>query len=140
MPKLPIAGDEEQGILTEPPFLPGLPEFAGKLIPMEQARQLYERVRSAPQGFRLEALLAEMKVELDVQPADIARIPIKGPLVAVANHPFGVLDGVVLTVLLSRVRPDVKILTNSLLRVSPNCTSVASLWTPFTLRVRPIRI
>jgi hypothetical protein len=28
MPKLPIAGDEEQGVLTEPPFLPGLPEFA----------------------------------------------------------------------------------------------------------------
>ncbi|MGD0468477.1 MAG: GNAT family N-acyltransferase [Terriglobales bacterium] len=119
MPELPIARDEERGVLTEPPLLAGLPGFAGKFIPLEQARELYQRVRTAPQGFRLEALLAEMKVKLDVQPADLERIPIKGPLVAVANHPFGVLDGAVLAVLLSRVRPDVKILTNSLLQGIP---------------------
>ncbi|SPF34277.1 putative hemolysin [Candidatus Sulfotelmatobacter kueseliae] len=119
MPKLPIAGDEERGVLTEPPLLPGLPEFAGKFIPTEQARELYQRVRSAPHGFRLEALLAEMKIRLEVPLADIDRIPIKGPLVAVANHPFGVLDGVALAVLLLRVRPDVKILTNALLEGIP---------------------
>ncbi len=86
---------------------------------MDQARELYQRVRSAPQGFRLEALLAEMKVKLDVQPTDLERIPAKGPLVAVANHPFGVLDGAALAVLLSRVRPDIKILANSLLQGIP---------------------
>jgi putative hemolysin len=36
-------------------------------------------------------------------------------VVVVANHPFGVLDGAILTVLLPRVRPDVKVITNSLL-------------------------
>src|SRR5450755_1690755 len=117
MPRLPIADDER--VLTEPPLLAGLPGFAGKFIPMDEARELYIRVRSAPQGFRLEALLAEMKVKLDVQPSDLDRIPTKGPLVAVANHPFGVLDGAALTVLLSRARPDVKILTNSLLEGVP---------------------
>jgi len=119
MPKLRNAKDEERGVLTEPPLLAGLPKFAGKFIPMEQVRELYERVRTAPPGFQLEALLAEMKVKLEVPPADLERIPIKGPLVAVANHPFGVLDGAALAVLLSRVRPDVKILTNSLLEGIP---------------------
>lgn len=119
MPKLPITNDQERRVLTEPPMLAGLPAFAGKFIPMEQARELYQRVRNAPQGFRLEALLSEMKVRLDVQPSDLDRIPAKGPLVAVANHPFGVLDGAALAVLLSRVRPDVKILTNSLLEGIP---------------------
>ena len=118
MPRLPIAGNE-RGVLDRPPVFPGLPGFAGKLIPLEEARHLYHRVRSAPQGFRLENLLAEMKVDLAVQASDLERIPAKGPLVAVANHPFGVLDGAALGVLLSRVRPDVKVLTNSLLEGIP---------------------
>ncbi len=117
MPRLPIADDER--VLTESPLLAGLPGFAGKFIPMDEARELYLRVRSAPQGFRLEALLAEMKVKLEVQPSDLDRIPTKGPLVAVANHPFGVLDGAALAVLLLHARPDVKILTNSLLEGVP---------------------
>ncbi|MBZ5616576.1 MAG: lysophospholipid acyltransferase family protein [Acidobacteriia bacterium] len=119
MPKLPIADDKGQGILTEAQLLPGLPEFASKFIPIDQARQLYQRVCSVPHGFRMEALLAEMKIKLEVQPADIDRIPAEGPLVAVANHPFGVLDGVALAELLLRVRPDVKIMTNALLEGIP---------------------
>ncbi len=145
MPKLPIASDGERGVLTEPPLLAGLPGFAGKFIPMEQARELYQRVRTAPRGFRLEALLAEMKVKLEVQPADLERIPIKGPLVAVANHPFGVLDGAALAVLLSRVRPDVKILTNSLLQGIPElheqCIFVDPFHAPFSAdkNVKPLK-
>jgi putative hemolysin len=145
MPKLPIAGDEEPGVLTEPPLLAGLPGFAGKFIPMEQARELYQRVRLAPRGFRLEALLAEMKVKLDAQPADLERIPIKGALVAVANHPFGVLDGAALAVLLLRVRPDVKIFTNSLLEGIPelheHCIFVDPFRTPFSAdrNVKPLK-
>ena len=145
MPKLPIAGDEERGALTEPPLLAGLPGFAGKFIPLEQARELYQRVRTAPPGFRLEALLAEMKATLEVQPADLDRIPVKGPLVAVANHPFGVLDGVALAVLLSRARPDVKILTNALLQGIPelheHCIFVDPFHTPSSAdkNVKPLK-
>ena len=145
MPELLIAGNEEQGVLTEPPLLAGLPGFAGRFISMEQARELYERVRSAPRGFRLEALLAEMKVKLDVQAADLERIPIKGPLVAVANHPFGVLDGAALAVLLLRVRADVKILTNSLLEGIPelheHCIFVNPFHTPSSAdkNVKPLK-
>jgi putative hemolysin len=124
MLNLPTANDDDlggdaRGVLTEPPRLVGLPKFAGRFIPMQQARELYRRVRTAPSGFQLEALLAEMQVKLEIPPSDLERIPVKGPLVAVANHPFGVLDGAALAVLLSRVRSDVKILTNSLLEGIP---------------------
>lgn len=45
----------------------------------------------------------------------LARVPKTGPLVIVANHPFGVLDGVIICHLVNRVRSDFQILTNAVL-------------------------
>jgi len=92
-----------------------VPGFAGKLAPVDKVRDLYRRVQQAPDGFHLENLLVEMRVGLRVAEADEARIPTSGPVVVVANHPYGVLDGAILTVLLTSARPDVKVLTNFLL-------------------------
>jgi len=91
------------------------PGIAGKFAPVGKVRDLYRRVQQSTEGFGLERLLAEMKVGLRVEAADQARIPATGPVVVVANHPYGMLDGAILTVLLTRVRPDVKVLTNFLL-------------------------
>jgi len=82
-------------------------------------RDLYRRVQRSPDGFGFGSLLAAMRVELRVDSANIARVPTSGPVVVVANHPFGMLDGAVLATLLTRVRPDVKVMTNYLLRDVP---------------------
>src|SRR5215467_12532620 len=114
-PKKPGNAERDRGAFSPPSLFPGLPRFAGKLMPIAEARELHRRVCAAAGGFRLDTLLSEMHVELQVAAADLERIPSKGPLVAVANHPFGVLDGAALGALLSRVRPDVRVMTNSLL-------------------------
>jgi putative hemolysin len=46
---------------------------------------------------------------------DLAHVPRKGPVVVVANHPFGMVEGAVMGALLARMRPDVRFLANSLL-------------------------
>jgi len=95
--------------------MPGLSGLEKQLVPVEKLRNVYRRVQQSPDGFRLETLLSEMRVELRVNSTESARIPATGPVVVVANHPFGVLDGAILTVLLTRVRHDVKVVTNFLL-------------------------
>jgi putative hemolysin len=69
------------------------------------------------------ALFARFLQELDVRwdcPAGaVARIPRSGPVVVVANHPFGLAEGPTLGDLLLRVRPDVKFLANSMLASLP---------------------
>jgi putative hemolysin len=97
----------------------GFSGLAGKFAPSGKVRDLYRRVQQSPEGFRLESLLAEMRVDLQVGAADRSRIPTSGPVVVVANHPYGVLDGALLTVLLTGARPDVKILTNFVLSDIP---------------------
>lgn len=49
----------------------------------------------------------------------VARIPPTGALVVVANHPHGLVDGLVMGELIGRVRTDYKILTRSLLTGIP---------------------
>jgi putative hemolysin len=106
-------------VLSHVAGFPGIPPLAEKFVPVERVRDLYRRVQRSPDGFGFGNLLAAMRVELRVDSANIARVPTSGPVVVVANHPFGMLDGAVLATLLTRVRPDVKVMTNYLLRDVP---------------------
>ncbi|GAB1623956.1 GNAT family N-acetyltransferase [Agarivorans albus] len=48
-------------------------------------------------------------------PEALKNVPQEGPLLIVANHPLGGLEGVAMSELLLQVRPDLKVLTNELL-------------------------
>ncbi len=63
--------------------------------------------------------LAALKIGYHVDADDMARVPAHGPLVVVANHPFGGLEGLMLAAVLQAVRPDVKLMANYLLERIP---------------------
>ncbi len=63
--------------------------------------------------------LRHMGIRIDTPPEEIGRIPPTGPLIVVANHPHGLVDGMVMAEMINRVRPDFKILTRSLLTGIP---------------------
>ena len=91
-----------------------------RLVP-DELRELYRKVVQSGNEPILEALLEEMEITVNVEP-DLARIPTSGPTIVVSNHPFGMLDGIVLGALAGRVRPDAKILANFLLASFPALT------------------
>ena len=56
-----------------------------------------------------------MGIPLLTPQEQIDRIPLEGPVVVVANHPHGLVDGMVLAELIGRRRDDYRILTRALL-------------------------
>ncbi|ETX13953.1 acyltransferase [Roseivivax halodurans JCM 10272] len=86
----------------------------GKLTLLRMVRR-FERIGPAEgQAFWAQAL-SIMGITLETPEDEIARIPREGPVVIVANHPHGLVDGMVMAELIGRVRRDYRILTRSLL-------------------------
>jgi putative hemolysin len=63
--------------------------------------------------------IRHMGIVIETPPEEIALIPPTGPLVVASNHPSGLVDGMVLAEMVSRVRSDFRILTRSLLTGIP---------------------
>ena len=88
--------------------------MTGKLALLRRIRR-FER-RGTPHGQAFwSAALREMGIDVRTPAHQIARLPATGSLIVVANHPHGLVDGMVMAELIGRVRTDYKILARSLL-------------------------
>ena len=59
-----------------------------------------------------EVMVDRYGLELNVVGGSLVNIPANGPLILVANHPYGILDGLMMGHILSRTRGDFRILAN----------------------------
>lgn len=88
---------------------------------LQKVYETYRRERQDQPFFASAIELLELNVLFDAD--RLNNIPERGPLVVVANHPFGVLDGIVISYLISLRRNDFKVLTNSVLDGAPEVSN-----------------
>lgn len=75
----------------------------------------YEHDVAAGRDF-WEVMVERYGLGLDVVQGALSNIPANGPLILTANHPYGILDGLIMGHILSQVRGDFRILANSVFR------------------------
>ena len=102
-----------------------------KLLALDRFDCLYEDAPGCGARPLAQRSLALLNVSPQISERDLALIPKQGPVVAVANHPFGLIEGAILAALLPAVRPDVKILANHLLSSVPDAAQSCIFVDPF---------
>lgn len=60
----------------------------------------------------LDKILNIHNICYDISKRDLDRIPQQGPVIVMANHPFGAIDSIIQAAVLRKVRPDIKVIAN----------------------------
>jgi len=113
--RLPITNKRLNGWLTRVIGLQPLHDIYDSWLSLG----LDERTDDPVGGQLLDHALDRLQASLVSAPEAWSQIPREGPLIVVANHPLGGLDGMLLTQELLRQRADTMVLTNELLSRFP---------------------
>ena len=86
--------------------------LVNKFIKLDYVKDLYkEKYDELKQTHNFWAKVLEyLKITYSVN--SLENIPDKGPVIIVSNHPFGLLDGLIISSIVSNIRNDYRILIN----------------------------
>ncbi len=90
--------------------------FLMYLLRYNKLNKLYKRVADKSGIAFIDEVIKILELKIELDENEVKRIPASGPVILVANHPLGGLDGLLLIKLVSVVRSDIRILANHLLR------------------------
>jgi len=111
--------------------MPGLAELLMEVMKINQVNELFAQAQPK-QGIEfIDAILAGCGVEIEFDEADLKNIPKEGGFIAIANHPYGGIEGMVLLKMLLTVRPDAKLMATFLLKKIPNLSDYFIAVNPF---------
>lgn len=94
-----------------------------RLSGIDRVNRFYDQIDELRDlEFTAKALeLLELQIEVDA--ADLERLPKEGAFITISNHPYGAIDGIALIDLVVNKRPDFKVIANFLLQRIPQLSS-----------------
>lgn len=112
----------------------GVPGLAALLMEVMKLNDI-NKVFSQNQHFNglefVDKILETIGVSIDFDDDDLRNIPKTGGFIAIANHPYGGVEGLALVKLLCTVRPESKVMVNFILQKIPNLNEFFVAVNPF---------
>ena len=112
----------------------GVPGLAALLMEMMKLNDI-NKVFSQNVHFNglefVDKILETIGVSIDFDEDDLKNIPKTGGFIAIANHPYGGIEGLALVKLLCTVRPEAKVMVNFILKKIPNLSQFFVAVNPF---------
>jgi len=111
--------------------MPGLAALLMEVMKINQVNEVFAQAQHKNGIEFIDAILAGCGVEVEFDERDLKNIPKEGSFIAIANHPYGGIEGLVLLKMLLTVRPDAKLMANFLLKKIPNLSDYFIAVNPF---------
>jgi putative hemolysin len=87
-----------------------------KVLKLGKVNEVYETSAAFKGAAFAESIIKQLGIEYEFSEEDLQHIPKDEPFIVVSNHPYGGIDGLILLSLISKVRPDFKLMANYLLQ------------------------
>jgi putative hemolysin len=106
-----------------------------KLLGLDELGSIWRRVQGSthPAEF-LDRCLRILKLRWNAEGPGVLKVPAQGPLVVVANHPYGGAEGLVIARWLLSMREDVRVLANPILSRIPELSGIFIAVDPYEKR------
>ena len=111
--------------------LPGLASLLMEVMKINEVNEVFQKAEHLQGPTFVDKILQIIGISVEFDEEDLKNIPKNGAFVAIANHPYGGIEGLVLLKLLCIVRPDAKLMANFLLKKIPNLSDYFIAVNPF---------
>ncbi len=103
-------------------FIRSIENMTGRLGLIKRAKDYDKDVENGRNFW--DVIVERYNLKINFTEGDLGYIPRKGPVVLVSNHPFGILDGLIMGYILSHARKDFKIIANRVFRKAKDLDDV----------------
>ncbi len=111
--------------------LPGLASLLMEVMKINEVNEVFQKAEHLQGPVFVDKILQIIGISVEFDENDLKNIPKEGAFIAIANHPYGGIEGLVLLKLLCMMRPDAKLMANFLLKKIPNLSDYFIAVNPF---------
>ncbi len=111
--------------------VPGLATLLMEVMKLNDINKVFSKNEHFAGLEFVDKILETIGVTIDFDEDDLKNIPKTGGFIAIANHPYGGVEGLALVKLLCTVRPEAKVMVNFILKKIPNLSEFFVAVNPF---------
>ena len=127
-----ITKDEfSKAIKLDKIYMPGLASILMEVLRINEVNEVFQKAEHLKGTTFIDKILQIIGISIDFDESELKNIPKEGAFIAIANHPYGGIEGLILLKILCMARPDSKLMANFLLKKIPNLSEFFIAVNPF---------
>ena len=112
-------------------YMPGLASLLMEIMKINEVNEVFEKAEHLQGEAFIDKILQIIGITIDYDESELKNFPKKGAFIAIANHPYGGIEGLMLLKIMCLARPDSKLMANFLLKKIPNLSDYLIAVNPF---------